>query len=313
MKILSSQAYTRACDFIKSKARPLERALFAFHFEGGATDDVVNSLSAFQNEDGGFGQALEPDLRTPSSSAIATGDSLCILKKISCPGDQPIVLNAVEYILSTFDSRQKIWRVAPQDTNDFPHAPWWHDEGGSLNSTFKGYRIIPRAKIVGALHHYGDLVPEEWLATVTEQTVADIETITPFGSGGGDDLVYALSLAEEDALAEEFRTRVVTRLRAVFPEVVNQNPNEWGTYCISPLKVVASPHSPVADLIWDAIHEHLDYQIDHQTPDGAWDPVWSWGDFYPQHWQGAKVEWQGHLTLETLTTLRAFNRIEVST
>ena len=81
MKILSKQAFTRARDFIYSKARPLERAMFAFHFEGGAVDDVLIALSQFQNEDGGFGQALEPDLRTPTSSALATGEGLYILKE----------------------------------------------------------------------------------------------------------------------------------------------------------------------------------------------------------------------------------------
>lgn len=313
MKILSKQAFTRACDFIYSKARPLERAMFAFHFEGGAVDDVLIALSQFQNEDGGFGQALEPDLRTPTSSALATGEGLNILKEVDSPGDHPIVRSAVEYLLSSFDGEKKIWRIAPQDTNKYPHAPWWHDEGGSLVITFDGYQVIPRAKIVGLLHHYADLVPEEWLDSITAQTVAGIETITPFGSGGGDDLVYALSLAEEVSLAEQFRARIVKRLRTVVPEVVSQNPEEWGSYCISPLKIVTSPQSPIADLIWDAVQEHLDYQIDHQTQEGAWDPVWSWGDFYPDAWQGAKVEWQGYLTLATLMALKVFNRIEGST
>ena len=313
MKILSKQAFTRACDFIYSKARPLERAMFAFHFEGGAVDDVLIALSQFQNEDGGFGQALEPDLRTPTSSALATGEGLNILKEVDSPGDHPIVRSAVEYLLSSFDGEKKIWRIAAQDTNKYPHAPWWHDEGGSLVITFDGYQVIPRAKIVGLLHHYSDLVPEEWLDSITAQTVAGIETITPFGSGGGDDLVYALSLAEEVTLAEQFRARIVKRLRTVVPEVVSHNPEEWGSYCISPLKIVTSPQSPIADLIWDAVQEHLDYQIDHQTQEGAWDPVWSWGDFYPDAWQGAKVEWQGYLTLATLMALKVFNRIEGST
>jgi hypothetical protein len=310
MKTLSTQAFTRARDFLYSKARPLERAMFAFHFDGGAVDDVLTALIPFQNEDGGFGKALEPDLRTSSSSALATGDGLSILKEVDCPGEHAIVRKALEYLLSSYDNERNIWRIAPRDTNNYPHAPWWHDEDGSLNSTFDGFRVIPRAKIVGTLHHYADFVPEDWLSNITEQTVADIEMITPFGSGGGDDLVYALSLAEEAALPEHYRVRVVTRLRAVVPEVVSKDPADWGSYCISPLKIVTSPHSPVADLISDAVQEHLDYQIDHQTPEGAWDPVWSWGDFYPDVWPQACQEWQGHLTLATLTTLRAFNRIE---
>ncbi len=56
---------------------------------------------------------------------------------------------------------------------------------------------------------------------------------------------------------------------------------------------------------------HLDYQIMHQTPEGPWDPDWSWGGSYPESWKQAKQEWRGQRTLETLTALRAFGRIEV--
>jgi hypothetical protein len=310
MKTLNHDSYIRACQFLKSKARPIDRALFEHRFEGGSAEKVVSALVAYQNEDGGFGQALEPDLRSPSSSADASGIGLNILREIGFPSEAPMLQNAVHFLLATFNPETSTWRVAPQDVNQHPHAPWWHDEEGGLERNFDGYRVIPRAKIVALLHHYADLVPGNWLSNLTEQTVSDIETIDPLGSGGGDDLVYALSMAEEGAVPEAFRTRVMARLRAVVPEVVSLDPAEWDTYCISPLKIVHSPQSPVADLIWEAIQEHLNYQIDHQTPEGAWDPVWSWGDFYPQVWPQARVEWQGYLTLETLTTLKAFDRIE---
>ena len=309
MKTLSIEACTRACDFINSKARPLERAMFAFHFDGGAVDDVLAALAAFQNEDGGFGQALEPDLRTPTSSALATNEGLRILKEVDCPGDHPIVRKAVEYILSTYDRKGNVWRVVPQDTNDFPHAPWWHDEGGSLARIFDGFRIIPRAGIVGLLHHYTKQVPTGWLAEVTTHTVRDIASIERFGTGGGDDLVYAMHLLEEESIPSYERTSLLARLRTTVLQVVSQDSSDWDSYCISPLKVVTSPGSPVADLIWDAVQEHLDYQIDHQSSEGAWDPVWNWGDFYPHDWPHACQEWQGRLTLETLITLRAFNRL----
>ena len=55
---------------------------------------------------------------------------------------------------------------------------------------------------------------------------------------------------------------------------------------------------------------YLDYQIAHQTPEGAWDLTWAWGDSYPEVWAQAKLEWRGHLTLEAVTQLRAFGRIE---
>jgi hypothetical protein len=96
----------------------------------------------------------------------------------------------------------------------------------------------------------------------------------------------------------------------VVPEVVSRDPEEWETYTITPLKIVSSPGSLVLDLIEDAVERHLDYQIEHQSPEGTWDPVWTWGDAYPDVWEIAKREWRGVLTLRTLTVLQAFGRIE---
>jgi hypothetical protein len=310
MKRLSHKAFDQARQFLKTQTRPLDRAMFEYLFEAASTESVIAKLAHFQNEDGGFGQALEPDLRTPSSSALATGIGLRTLKELGCSTDRPIVGRAVSYLLATFDHRTKVWRVVPHDTNAFPHAPWWHDEDGSLARTFDDFLIIPRAEIVGLLHHFSPLVPAARLNDLTERTVADIEAIETLGTGGGDDLSYALSLAETEELPQHFKRRLIARIRAVTPTVVSRDPQEWDSYCISPLKLASSPQSIVADLLWDDLQVHLDYQIDHQTPEGTWDPVWTWGDFYPDVWDQAKLEWRGHLTLNTLITLQTFERIE---
>jgi len=309
VKPLSQAAFERARDSIKTQARPLDRALFEYRFEQASAENVLAELAHFQNEDGGFGHALEPDMRTPASSALATGIGLRLLKELGCPADHPMVRRAVEFLLATFDASSKVWCVVPTNTNEFPHAPWWHDEDASLARTFDGFRIIPRAEIVGLLYHYATLVPTEWLNAVTESTVAYIETVEKLGTGGGDDIVYALSLAETEELPEHLISRLVKRIRAVTPSVVSRDPQQWSSYCIAPLKLATSPRSIVADLLGEALQAHLDYQIEHQTSKGTWEPTWNWGKFYPEAWEQAKQEWRGSLTLDTLTTLRAFDRI----
>jgi hypothetical protein len=310
MKRLSREAFARARQFLKTAARPVERAMFEHLFETGPADRVTVELARFQNEDGGFGQALEPDLRTPSSSALATGIGLRMLRKLGCSADHQMVRRAVQYLLATFDQETNVWRVAPLDANAFPHAGWWHDEDGSLARTFDGYVVIPRAEIVGLLHHYSALVETGWLQDLTERTVADIEALDTLATGGGDSLEYALSLAETEELPQPLRDRLARRLRAVVPSAVIRDPHQWDSYCITPLKVAPSPQSLVADLLGDALQVHLDYLLDNQTQEGTWDPVWTWGDLYPEAWEQAEVEWRGHLTLANLVMLQSFGRIE---
>ena len=52
--------FEQAKAFIWKNARLLERRQFAYHFEGGSREGVVAVLRAYQNSDGGFGNALEP-------------------------------------------------------------------------------------------------------------------------------------------------------------------------------------------------------------------------------------------------------------
>jgi hypothetical protein len=311
MKRLTREQFHLARQFLKTEARPLDRALFEYRFETAPAERVTEHLAPYQNTDGGFGHALEPDVRTPSSSALATGIGLGILKELDRPPADAMVASSVEHLLRIFDPERQVWRAVPRDANDYPHAPWWHDENGSLARTFDHFTIIPRAELVALLHHYAELVPRDWLDAVTEETVIAIETLKDDAfAGGGDGLRYALDLAEMAPLPQRFKDRLMPRLRSLTDRIVCREPERWSEYCATPLKIAPSPDSIVADVLWDDLQRNLDHTIDHQTAAGTWDPTWTWGDLYPDAWQRAKMEWRGHLTLETLTTLRAFGRID---
>jgi hypothetical protein len=313
MRKLSREAFDRARNYIKTHARPLDRALFEHRFEGASADLVTAELARFQNDDGGFGHALEPDLRTPASSALATEVALRTLEELGCASDHPMVGDAVRFFFETLDPETKVWRIIPRDANEHPHAPWWHDKDGSLARTFDDFLIIPRASVVGLLHHYAALVPADWLAELTEHTVATLETISDDAlAGGGDSLRYALRLVEARALPQSYKDRLVPRLCRLALQFVSCDPQEWGGYVAAPLKIAPTPDSPVADVLRDGLERHLDYQIDHQTPEGTWEPTWTWGDAYPDVWEQVKREWYGALALEVLTALHAFGRIEES-
>lgn len=305
-KYLSCEALGRARQFLKTQARPLEGALFAHWFEGAPVEKPLAELGAFQNEDGGFGRALEPDLRTPSSSALATAMGLRLLKELGCRADYPMVGQAVGYLLAT--GEKGLWRIAASDTNSYPHAPWWHDEEGSLARTFGNFAVNPRADIIGLLHTFAALVPAGWLASTTEAAVAAIEAEAT--ELRGDGYLCALRLAETAALPQAFRSRLTLQLRGKVLEVVARDSQQWASYCTPPLWVAPTPEALVADLLREEVQRHLDYLIDTQAPEGHWSPFWSWGAFYPGVWEQARREWSGHLTLNALVSLRAYGRLE---
>ena len=55
----------KARDFVNRNARPLDFARWKFLFENGSMEQVLSALETYQNEDGGFGNGLEPDCWNP--------------------------------------------------------------------------------------------------------------------------------------------------------------------------------------------------------------------------------------------------------
>lgn len=311
MKKLTQDQFECARTYLKTQARPLERTLFEHRFEDGAVETVLTHLEKFHNPDGGFGNALEPDMRSPSSSALATEIGLGILAELGVSSGNIMVRSAVGYTLESMDSDTKTWRVAPLDVNEHPHAPWWHDSEGSLARTFDDYRVIPRGGIIACLYAYADLVPPGWLDAVSEATLTDVKEMDDekFG-GGGDALNYIRKLAEILGLPQQAKDWLVPRVRELADRIVARDPKQWTVYCAPPLKLAPTPEAITAAALADCLPAHLDYLIAQQSPQGYWDVTWEWED-YPDVWEVAKVEWRGVLTMEALTSLEAYGRIAI--
>ncbi len=306
MRHLSQDGFARARQFLETRGRSVDRALFAYAFADGSMLDVVQALAEYQNADGGFGHALESDVRTPSSSALATSIGLGMLRELRVPADSPQVANAVRYLLNTLDPQEHVWRIIPLDANDHPHAPWWHDEDGSVKQGFGGFAVNPRAELVGQLWTYAQAVPSDWLADLTERTVAAIES----RELDAHDLICALKLVETEALPDRYRDRLRPRLAERAQQLVAHDPEEWKQYNPQPLWFVSSPRSLLADAFAREIPPNLDFLIDQQTEAGSWEPNWDWGPFYPEAWPQAKADASSMLTLKALRQLQAFERIE---
>ena len=81
---ISAEAVQRARAFVAQNGRPLDRAYLDHRLAATADSAarVVAELTKFQTVEGGFGRALEPDVRTPAPSAIATSIAFQYLRGI---------------------------------------------------------------------------------------------------------------------------------------------------------------------------------------------------------------------------------------
>src|SRR3954447_1796942 len=113
----------RAQDFIWANARLLERQLFAYRFAGGEREPVLAALRAYQNADGGFGNALEPDKRDPHSQPVDVQVALETLDDLDA-FDAAIVARVCDF-LQTITTPEGGVPFALPTVNAYPRAPWW--------------------------------------------------------------------------------------------------------------------------------------------------------------------------------------------
>ena len=307
MKRLTQEAFTRARAFIYEFARPLERATFAHEFEDGSVDAIFETLAFFQNTDGGFGNAMEPDLRLPDSSVLATTVGLQVLREYDAGVDHPLVQGAMRYLMSTYDAEYGVWPIIPPTADSAPHAPWW-GYSDDIAGSWGGFLANPRAEIVGYLHDYAELVPD----ALRDQLTA--AALTHLSRKASDlemhDLYCYVRFLETEALPTAVRTSLSAKLEPIVDRLVVTDPAEWDKYVLTPLEIVDRPESPFADGLSEAIAENLDFAISRQAENGAWEPRWSWGDAFPEVWSQAKLDWCGVITVRMLRIISCFGRLE---
>ena len=304
MKRLTHAAFQSAKNFIMDQGRALDQRRFQFHFEAGSANAVLAALASYQNDDGGFGHSLEPDIRTSASSAIATTVGFQVLREIQAPVDHALVRKGIEYFVATYDESRQVWPIIPPEVDEAPHAPWWSYENSA--ESFGQFLVNPRAEIVGYLHEFSDGAQTQRLKPLATAVLKHLDSLPD--EMEMHDILCFVRLAETEALPN--RDKVWEKLaRAAAPRVA-QNAEQLTGYVLKPLWLVSSPESPLAAGLKDEVAMNLDFEIEQQDEDGSWSPNFSWGDQYPEAWQTAKKEWQSRFTVDTLKTLRDFGRIE---
>jgi len=307
VKQLSKANLGKAREFIMKQGRPLEQALYRLRFEGGSADAVRAALQDYQNPDGGFGKALEPDLRSPESSVLATLRAFQALTAVKTPPDHPMIKKAMVYLASTFDESKGVWRIIPPAAGKYPHAPWWNQE--QLEQAFGGFQVLPRAELLGYLFLFDPpSFPMDRRLNLVKAVAESLENVSDAQAGLAVD--SCARLYETGRVPAEYSNRIYRKLVQLVPRAVEQDPEKWKQYCLKPAWLVRTPESPFLPVIASAVERNLDYEIDNQSEDGSWLPNWNWYGAFPEAWPAAEKEWRSVLTIQTLETLQAFGRVE---
>lgn len=308
---LTPEAFARARAFLLERGRPLEAARFRHTFEGGGAADVLEALATYRNPDGGFGRALEPDVRAPQSSVLATSTALEVLHDLGVPGSDELLGGAVMWLRENLHVTLggSVWPFLPPAAQAHPHAPWWSQaEPEAFAVAFGQFRVNPRAGIVARLWRWPELLPEGLLAQLTLETrdavLAGLEPGDVNGHG------VAALFAQTPEVPALHREPVLDYLDDVLPDRVARTPQEFAAYGINPLMVAPTPSSPLARPLEAPLAAALAHLLTSQRGDGSWGPNWDWDGTFPDIWTQAEAEWRSVRTWEALRELQAWGRIE---
>jgi hypothetical protein len=287
-----SQLLESAQTFISNNARLLERHIFRFLFQQGKPDHLHTALLAYQNADGGFGNALEPDKRTVSSQPIDQEIALRVLDDIGF--DTRIALQICNFLETITTPEGGVPFVLPT-VRDAPRAEWWNTD---LNEPPAS--INPTASITGLLHKYE--IRHPWLDRATDYCWQYIEHQQI--SGGHDFLCIQLFLEHvaDRQRAERGFDRISAQLMA--GGHISYDPSAPG-YVFMPLQYAPSPQNMSRRLLdTTTIQRHLATLAHKQQLDGGW-PI-SWTAISP----ACELENRGIVTLNVLKTLKAYDYLK---
>lgn len=281
---------SKATDFIWRTARLLERHRFAYLFLNGEQQAVLEALRPYQNPDGGFGNALEPDVRGPVSQPVPTWTALCVLDEAGAFADS-MVTRACDYLLTITTEEGGVPFVLPS-VRDYPHAPWW--ETGDQSST----SLNPTAAIAALLHKHH--IEHPWLTAATEYCWRKLDTMDKTDPYEMRAVLPFLDFVPDRNRAEKVFARV--GLKILEQNLVALTPtSQEETH--TPLNFAPRPPSLARRLFSNEVIEaHLDALASAQQEDGGWQFNWlAWNP-------ATALEWRGIVTIEALVTLRAYGQ-----
>jgi hypothetical protein len=282
----------RAHEFLWTHARVLERRIFEQRFLGGSAEAVERALGAYGNADGGFGQALEPDCRTPHSQPEAMRWALAVLSAAGrLSADR--ARGCAEWLASVTTADGGVPFCLPS-VEGYPKAPWWKPvPQADLN---------PTGNIVALLRPH---IPEHpWVrrgsAWCWERVAGEIPRSQ-----------YQVHAMADFLIAEPDQGRARPALDAIGQALASgrvvpldpaPKPSTPDTH--TPLQFAPTPQHPLRRFFPDAVIDaFLDRLVTNQQEDGGWPIDW------PAPGTTAHNEWRAIRTLEALQTLSAYGRL----
>lgn len=292
---MASQKLRNIRNYLLRNGRPLDVARWNYHFEGGQLRDLLKTLKAYQNEDGGFGHRLEPDNTNPNSTPIACTVAIRVLREIGWPSEaSPIIRKLLTYFERTAAYIAGKWPFTIETNNLYPHAAWWtHDSEREEN-------FNPSAEIAGFI-----VLMDEAETPLYRRAVRVIEQFVAAVRNGYEVEFHELSslvFLREDLVTAKRQALlpppVFNWLQARVEGTLKSRSYRTGDYGPTPAPFIHGTDSPYFSAHKALCLDYAKHLESTVKEEGYWEPSWEWrrGKMPSE----VKRDWRSWLTLENM-------------
>lgn len=303
--------FAKARQYIRTKARPLDIALFKFEFNEGSSQQVLEILKTYQNEDGGFGKALESDLRMKESSVLATTVALQYINVLHLSTPDKMVEKAISYLIKETQhypegfSLKNFWYSHSIEQDQSPHAPWWHIE--RLEPPKVEDWPNPSIEVIGYLLKYSQFVPQ----SLIDEVLIDLQNflkqelkLTGF--------VYYKFLCFKRLIpnvTKELQKKIFSMIDRTIADTDLLEEQRFEDVKIQ--WFVTEKSSYLFENYFEKIYKLFENEVNRMGEDGGSHPNWKWGE--ESLWKQVEQEWTGKCTMGLLIALKLCDLLKLLT
>lgn len=301
--------FDNARKFIFRNARPIDLARWQYHFENGGKEAVLDALVSYQNDDGGFGHALEADCWNPISSPIQTWNATEILREIGMTDSKhPIIRGILRYLSSGADFDGRHWHYTIPSNNGCAHAPWWTYQENQTETD------NPTAALAGFIVRYADresdlyrlgcyLCKKVYETFCSHKTIGDMHLIATYIQ-----MMIYLEDVKEGTLIDLTAFRQTLLCHANY--ALTRDTAQWESgYVCRPSRFIDLKKDGFFKVNGELAQYECEFLRKAQLPDGSWNVPWGWQG-YEEQWHISKNWWKTCLIIENILFLRKMNRLD---
>lgn len=313
MNKIIKREYQEIRTWIYRNARQVDLAVWQNLFERGSKEAVLSALSFYQNEDGGFGHALEADCWNPESSPYTTLYVVNIFKMIGFTDkEHPMMQGIIRYLENGKHFTGSGWLFSIPTNNNYAHAPWW-----TYNVEANEYESIGvTVGLACFVLKYCDSRSELYqkVMSILKQMIQGLKLQKKNGDMGIGSYCILIDTIKELGLEEELDyNNLIPIVRNLVRDSIERDTSKWIYYGVRPSNYIISPDSIFYQENEDIVQRELDYLIETRPENGVWDITWSWFDnneLYPKEFAISENWWKAAKAVEKMLFLRNFGRLE---